>query len=354
MYNQKIRNKGFTLIELLVVIAIIAVLISLLLPAVQSAREAARRAQCVNNLKQLGLGLANYESSQGVFPPAVLTYPDGANANACAGYWGSRLHTGFSMMLPQLEQTTLANSINYALPPGGALLGVGGGPANSTAFNLKLTAFVCPSDQQYQPLLTASLNAYSPSSYAMNMGTLDIFRYWYGCGAGSPIEIPSDGAFGKNAAYSISNITDGTSNTIFIGEKSRFINDPETNHWWNRSSWFGSATVNGNATTRLQGMASTGPKLNSGLLVPEPGGTLGATGWVDGWLYDPQQRNLGQFGFVSQHPGGGNFVFGDGSVRFVKNTIDMGAATATPPLRYGVYRSISTRAGGETVSADQF
>lgn len=354
MLLNKSKNKGFTLIELLVVIAIIAVLISLLLPAVQSAREAARRAQCVNNLKQLGLGLANYESTNAVFPPAVLTYPDGANANACAGYWGSRLTSGFTMMLPYMEQTTLANAINFQLPPAGAFLGVNSGPVNSTAFNVKINTMVCPSDAPYNPLLTASLNAYSPSSYAMNMGTLDIFRYWYGCGAGSPIEIPGDGAFAKNAAFGINTITDGTSNTIFIGEKSRFINDPETNHWWNRSSWFGSATINGNATTRLQGMASTAPKLNAGLLVPEPGGTTAGTGWVDAWLYDPAQRNLGQFGFVSQHPGGGNFVFGDGSVRFIKNTIDMGSATVTTPLRYGVYRSISTRSGGETVSADQF
>jgi len=354
-YNS-LRNKGFTLIELLVVIAIIAVLISLLLPAVQSAREAARRAQCVNNLKQIGLAMANYESSNGVFPPAVLTYPDGANANGCAGYYASRLHSGFSMILQQLEQTAVANSINFQVTPGGALLSANGGPINQTAFKTVINAYLCPSDPGFStpPLVTASGNAYSPFSYAANMGTLDVFRYWYGCGAGSPIEIPSDGAFGKNVAFGISTFTDGTSNTIFVGEKSHFVNDPEQNHWWNRSSWFGSATVNGNATTRLQGMASTGPKLNAGLLVPEPGGTLGATGWVDGWLWDPAQRNLGQFGFVSQHPGGGNFVFGDGSVRFIKNTIDVGPLTTTPPLRYGVYRSISTRGGNETVSADQF
>jgi prepilin-type N-terminal cleavage/methylation domain-containing protein/prepilin-type processing-associated H-X9-DG protein len=353
--NYKLDSKkAFTLIELLVVIAIIAVLISLLLPAVQSAREAARRAQCVNNLKQIGLGMANYESSNGTFPPGSLTYPKDADKNGCSGYYGSRLHTAFSLILPNIEQTAIANSINFQVPAGATFLGVSAGSVNSTAFKSVLNAYVCPSDTPGQPITYASGNTYSPTSYALSSGTLDIFRYWYGCGAGSSIEIPSDGAFGKNFAYAVSSFTDGTSNTIFAGEKSRFINDPETLHWWNRSSWFGSATVNGNSTTRLQGFATTAPKLNAGLLVPEPGATTAGTGWVDAWLYNPAYRGMGQFGFVSQHPGGGNFVFGDGSVRFIKASIDMGTSGTTPPMNHGVYRSISTRAGGETVSADAY
>lgn len=354
MKKSKSNRQGFTLIELLVVIAIIAVLISLLLPAVQSAREAARRAQCVNNLKQIGLALANYESSNGSFPTGSLTYPSNANQNGCSGYYSSRLHSAFSLILPQLEQTAVANAINFQLPPATTFLGVNAGSSNSTAFKGVINAYVCPSDSPGQPITYASGNTYSPTSYALNSGTLDIFRYWYGCGNGSSIEIPADGAFGKNYTYRISDFTDGTSNTFFVGEKSRFINDPETLHFWNRPSWFGSASINGNPTTRIQGFATTAPQLNAGLLVPEPRATTAGTGWVDAWLYNPAYRKMGQFGFVSQHPGGGNFVFGDGSVRFIKSTIDMGTSGTTTPRNHGIYRSLSTRAGGETVSADAY
>jgi prepilin-type N-terminal cleavage/methylation domain-containing protein/prepilin-type processing-associated H-X9-DG protein len=355
-------RRAFTLIELLVVIAIIGVLIALLLPAVQSAREAARRSQCTNNLKQIMLAMANYESANGSFPTGAIYYPgpaSAAQAAGCGGYYGARMHTAWSLILPQMEQPAVFNAINFQLGFGLTAAWIGGaapGYANSTAFRTIINSYLCPSDTPGVPTTYASGNSYSPSSYALCSGALDIWRWWWGCctTCSPDIEIKPDGAFGKIHTFKIADFQDGTSNTIFVGENSRFINDPEIINFWNRSAWFASATVNGNATTRPQGMKTTGPRLNAGLAVPEPGGTLGNTGWVDGWLYLPDQRNAGQFGFVSQHPGGANFAFGDGSVRFVKNSIDMGTLDPSVPRNHGVYRSLSTRAGGETISADQY
>ena len=143
-----IRRSGFTLIELLVVIAIIAVLISLLLPAVQSAREAARRAQCVNNLKQLGLALNNYEGANRVFPFARGGY------YATAPWYGR--WSAVAMILPQLEQSTVFNAINFSLSPslpdmgvdmmGSVILPALNVPANVTATGTRIAAFSCPSD----------------------------------------------------------------------------------------------------------------------------------------------------------------------------------------------------------------
>src|SRR5438270_10407820 len=129
------RRRGFTLIELLVVVSIIAVLIALLLPAVQAAREAARRLQCVNNLKQIGLGLANYESSLGVYPFGV----GGAAPNGYVSRWSAQ-----SQALSFLEQRSLFNAVNFTLLPYAhdPILGV----YNKTALSIKVAAFLCPSD----------------------------------------------------------------------------------------------------------------------------------------------------------------------------------------------------------------
>ena len=136
------RTKGFTLIELLVVISIIAVLIALLLPAVQSAREAARRAQCVNNLKQIGLGLFNYESANGVFPPGYIDYQNNPiftpDLDMGPG-WGWA-----AMLLPYVEQQPLYNAINFSL--GITVASNPASAANSTAVVVTLGVFQCPSD----------------------------------------------------------------------------------------------------------------------------------------------------------------------------------------------------------------
>ena len=207
-------RRGFTLIELLVVIAIIAVLIALLLPAVQAAREAARRAQCVNNLKQMGLALANYESSNGGFPPGAVQYiypgPDPLGV-------GSRGHTMWSMILPYVEQTNLVNSINFSVPAAGPPWMY----MQSTAWLSKVATYICPSDLPQTAQISGSGNFYSQSSYAGMSGRIDADLYYYGippCCGGTIPSIQGDGMFHPDYAYKVADITDGTSNTISMGE----------------------------------------------------------------------------------------------------------------------------------------
>ena len=329
---------GFTLIELLVVIAIIAVLIALLLPAVQAAREAARRAQCINNLKQVGLGIYNYESSNGSYPLGVYTFD-----TTCTQLG----HTLFTYIMPYTEQTNAFNAINFAYGAGSvAANGVSAGLTNYTALISKINSYVCPSDGGFVAYnLSQSNNAYSWSSYAGNAGSLDIFRWYYGCTAGSGyagsnIEILSNGAFSKLSAFKISDMTDGTSNVIFVGETNRWIYDTDqVFNEWDRGLWFSSGlTINGvGGLTRPQGLALAYPKINAAAMAPDyPSTTAALSPGI--WNNDPNSLNFGQFGFRSRHPGGANFLFGDGSVKFLKQTIN--------PL---TYIALGTRNYGEVI-----
>jgi prepilin-type N-terminal cleavage/methylation domain-containing protein/prepilin-type processing-associated H-X9-DG protein len=368
--------RGFTLIELLVVIAIIAVLIALLLPAVQSAREAARRAQCINNMKQIGLAVHNYESANGSFPPGVILNQDANYSWTCS--WTNYGYSFFALVLGQMEQQTIYNAINFSWPAGGhAAQGMpctiqDCGAVNNTALVSRINSYVCPSDFQQTPYAkTQSTNGYSQSSYAGSAGTFDIWHWYCGCPPGvgglscqGSVQIAGDGVFYGNVPVKIQGITDGTSNTMMVGEFSRYINDPDQIfNEWTRCLWFGSSAAN---STRPEGTASTVPRMNAPFYFGDNGGSgsnpgymasLNPTGETNGWAWLQNGfdcRVLGQFGFRSQHPGGANFLFCDGSVKFLKQTIDMGNPNYAPPINIGVYRQLSTRKGGEVVSSDTY
>ncbi|WP_169977539.1 DUF1559 domain-containing protein [Tautonia rosea] len=342
---------GFTLIELLVVIAIIGVLIALLLPAVQSAREAARRAQCTNNLKQLALAAQNYVDSNGVLPSHGFWQRNASNPAAV--YYG---HSVFSSMLPFLEQGTIANAVNYNLPAFG--VGAGGGPVHWTVAAIGLNTLWCPSDTvEPTPLQTGFYGTPTPGnpstqhhlSYAGNSGTWPIFLSSTDSRFRSHIG-NATGLVYHHSAMSLAGIRDGTSNTLLFGEKAHGILDPAEAAgygWWNSGYW-------GDGTFDTMFPMNAHRRLREGI--------------EDGLWFIPVQAAS------SFHPGGCNFAFADGSVRFIKETVqswqndlnNSGDPVGTawigsiqswqlqPGAFVGVYQSLSTRKGGEVISADQF
>ncbi len=360
--RRSFSSSGFTLIELLVVIAIIAVLIALLLPAVQAAREAARRTQCVNNLKQLGLGLSNYESTNGAFPVGSITYQDIPQdcSQAIRGY------SVFQLIMPFVELTPIYNSINHSIPMGATPVPV----QQMTGALTKVATFLCPDDPPAPAQISGSGNYYSQCSYAACVGNRDVFDWWCNCpwssasaACGNGPDILPDGIFGGNWATKLQGITDGTSNTIAMGEFSRFLNDPDStmNSWTRGQTFLSTLNTTNPTTTRSQCMASTAPAINAPLFVANASTFGGGWSWNVGdtsdWLYwttPADVRQLGQFGFRSFHPGGANFLFADGSVHFLKQTINMGVPSLGPPKNIGVYRQLGTRAGGEVVSSDGY
>jgi prepilin-type N-terminal cleavage/methylation domain-containing protein/prepilin-type processing-associated H-X9-DG protein len=323
-HRRSSAGRGFTLIELLAVITIIGVLIALLLPAVQSAREAARRAQCTNNLKQIGLALHRYHDVWQDLPPAYLTRRANGLELGAGWAWGT-------LILPYLEQRPLYDAANFDLGFGevAALPDHFGLFENGTVRRVSVSMFLCPSAGGGEgpiDLGGGSHAAISPGQYIASAGWID----------SSQAPTQGTGVLYPNSRVAIADVRDGTSATLMIGERSRNLADVA----WPGS--FGSrtepaplCTKSGWPTQSCVGlmfllMGRTGPSSDiiSGSI---PGGST------------PNAPGAGADGFWSRHPGGCHFLLCDGSVRFLKETLD--------PL---VFRALASRAGGEVIGADQY
>jgi prepilin-type N-terminal cleavage/methylation domain-containing protein/prepilin-type processing-associated H-X9-DG protein len=344
----QIKRKAFTLIELLVVISIISVLIALLLPAVQSARESARRASCINNLKQIGLGLHNFENTNHFFPPAFAFPTANLPAPVQARYhnpppsglgyprlpadfgsnWASKstmsnmiVHGWKAFTLPYLEYSNIANAYNFEIPFCGKPRSAGDEDRhpNATSIMSVVNTFICPSNAS--GITTTKGNTVNRitgeavsgwtggvSDYAVNQSIQGAALKYL------PPDIMYNGIMLINAPRRISEVIDGTSNTFLISEDAgrpiRFVKGKPVGNNVKGAAW---ADFESDYTT-------------------------------EGWNGQPCHSNCDNDGEdYSFHPGGTNKLFADGSVRFIKESMD-----------FKVYTKLLTFKGGEIISADEY
>lgn len=371
------RRKGFTLIELLVVIAIIAVLISLLLPAVQSAREAARRAQCVNNLKQMALAMHNYESTNSAFPMQTILIP--APTGGPGTWLFESSWSAFARSAPFMEQAAFYASINFDLTYSAK--------ANTTVSNMPLSFLNCPSDPASR-IDDASMGGtlYATTSYGVSNGDWYVHSTnWGGTNSVGPM---NKSMFGPNYSRTIAMIADGTSNTIMMSEglaghaQFRSCMSPGSVPTASGTGQFSPTNVPapGSASAAALAELVAGCSTASGKI--KAGGPIGHTRWCNGGVYysgfttamtpnhgvkavsratgftgggslvradwDGVDENDGgptymSLAATSRHPGGVNVAFADGSVKFIKDTVNP-----------GTWRALGTIAGGEVISADSY
>ncbi|WP_165066784.1 DUF1559 domain-containing protein [Paludisphaera rhizosphaerae] len=361
--EKKSARSAFTLIELLVVIAIIAVLIALLLPAVQSAREAARRAQCVNNLKQIGLAIHNYESGNGAFPPGGestnYSLTPTAGTQFVDGGWST-----LARVLTFIEGGTIYNSLNFNVKEYNEATGM-----NFTGASTVMNVFLCPSANRSPAGGSDGADPNDPIStkYGRGYGYTDYGPTCYtdisptGVALSPTTATPyrdkttrQDGAL-KQGKTTISEITDGTSNTILIGEDAG--RDPRFISPYTEGQMYGDGTAY--PSTYYAG--EQGPAGGSGMKRrywrwAEPDNAYGVSGAPNNkfkpayeatpWLQTGATggNNAGANDeLFSFHSGGVNVLMGDGSVRFIKDSISV-----------VTLRGLVTKSGGEVISADSY
>jgi prepilin-type N-terminal cleavage/methylation domain-containing protein/prepilin-type processing-associated H-X9-DG protein len=355
-HDHRRRSSGFTLIELLVVIAIIGALVALLLPAVQAAREAARRAQCVNNLKQIGIALHNYLT-------AVTTFPFGRLNSHIPGRgscWGT-----YAQLLPYIDQRPIYDSFNFAFPPEfdstptNTLAGV-----NSTGFQAFLTTLLCPSDSD--PLLISVSNSLNAThNYNVNVGS----TYPVVQSPAPPLMGLPNGPFFENSQVGPADIPDGLSNTAAVTEtvrslvSSTYANDPlgvflvtgtnsSTGPPLNSDQDYATLCLSLPATT-TQFQATRGVRWHYGapghsmynhLRVPNDQRPDCRGGLPHSNRSDPLWNWLSlNIAARSKHPGGVNSLLCDGHVQFIKNSISL-----------SVWQALGTRNGAEAISGDSY
>ena len=327
-------RRAFTLIELLVVIAIIAVLIALLLPAVQQAREAARRTQCKNHLKQLGLALNNYHETHGLFPPGRLrSLVDGQG----------RCFSAYAHLLPFVDAATLYQRIDFNQSPEDA--------GNSVALDQTIPFFLCPSDQFRKLQGTNAVH-----NYPLCTGTT------YPLSPRNPGGVPITGVFYENSSVRFGDIPDGSSQTVCISETIKSEGGPTT--------WDGVSKTNGFVLTQGNDNATTGPELTdyasqchgAGLVLQQTRGSRWLIGAPGHSMYNhlrvPNSFDIDCRGGLphsirwnavwdrlslnvaarSRHVGGVHALFVDGHVQFTSENIDV-----------RVWQAVGSRNGGEVV-----
>ncbi len=290
-------RRAFTLVEILVVIAIIGVLVALLLPAVQAARESARRMQCQNNLKQIGVALLNYESNHKVFPSGYISDIDSNNNDTGPG-WGWA-----ALILPQMEESGIYDMIHQNLPIED--------PANKDVRLFSIVSYLCPTED-FRRTWTAKSSGGTAICEVAESNYVGVY------GTGEPGS-DGDGIFFRNSKVTVKDITDGTSKTLAVGERT---------HQLGPATWVGSVT---GAALFPQDENDQSQAVTEG----GPGMTLGHAG--ENATPGSPGQDINQF--YSLHGSGAHFLFADGHVSFIRSDIN-----------YDTYQALATRAGGETIS----